>query len=94
MAITDGRLDLGPWEQIFYRERGRGGVTPPLPRQLLSETASTGQRLVDGDLHLRFGHRVGLIGPTGPDLQAAPLHRATADGQADWDADESYEKEC
>jgi len=20
VAITDGRLDLGPWEQIFYRE--------------------------------------------------------------------------
>lgn len=72
----------------------RGGVTPRLPRQLLSETASTGEYLVDGDLNLRFGHRVGLIGPAKFDLQAAPLHRATTDGQGHGDADEPYEKEC
>jgi len=72
----------------------RGGVTSPLPRQLLSETASTGQHLVDGDLNLRFGDHVGLIGPAKFDLQAAPLHRATADGQGHGDADEPYEKEC
>ena len=58
VAVTDGRLDFGPWEQIFYGETGAGGngsssrssgskgsIFPPLGRSpLLPWTPDTGRQ--------------------------------------------------